>query len=414
MRILELTAHVQRFSRSNGRSATAAAAYRACDLIACEREGRVHDYRRKGGLEATGIVTPDDVPTWAHDRSRLWNAVELRERNGSRGANAGAWKMEAMVAREVLIGFPAELSEAGRLALVGRIAQHLVDRHGVAVDWAIHAPGKLGDQRNHHAHMMFTTRRLTASGLGTKTREWNAREGGGRIVSQLRATIAGMMNEALAGEGHGAAVHVEHRSLKARGIVRAATKHQGPGRTNTGRKGQARERTAWERQQRQDQAARHERERDEQSRDLASRAEARSRDIDRREARAIEASRTVPTPEAAPPKPGLVMRAYRAITGRADRQAEPASPARLDLEREAGGLRATFQAERDRMTADLSRDTKDTQDRHQAEDRQLDRAASSRVERDRIEEVQQRHVEAERHHDRTHDHDREYGRELER
>ena len=179
MRVLELTAHVQRFSRSNGRSATAAAAYRACDRIECEREGRVHDYRAKGGLEATGIVIPDDAPVWAHDRSRLWNAVEHRERNGSRGANAGAWKTEAMVAREVLFGFPDELSAAGRVALADRIARHLVEAHGVAVDWAIHAPGKLGDQRNHHCHMMFTTRRLTGDGLGAKTREWNTREGGG-------------------------------------------------------------------------------------------------------------------------------------------------------------------------------------------------------------------------------------------
>ncbi|MCW6512271.1 MobA/MobL family protein [Hyphomicrobiales bacterium BP6-180914] len=399
MRILELTAHVQHFSRAEGRSATAAAAYRACARIACERESRVHDYRGKAGLEATGIVLPAVAPAWASDRARLWNAAELRERNGARGTNAGAWKHEAMVAREILFGFPAELSPTGRVALVDRIARHLVDAHGVAVDWAIHAPGKMGDQRNHHCHMMFTTRRMTATGLAAKTREWNSREGGGRTVAAIRATLAAMMNEALAGEGV-TTVHVEHRSLKARGIGRMPTKHMGPGKTNAGRKRQARERSAWERQHRHDQAARHDQERASQTRDRAARGVSRSRDIDQREAQAIEQARTTPETTTTQPQPGRLKRLVRAITGRADRQHEPTAPARVDLERD---VRATYQAERERMTADHQRDAKALDDRHRSEDRQLDRAALARADRDRVQEVQERQGHsAGRDHDRTH------------
>ena len=408
MRVLELTAHVQAISRAKGRSATAAAAYRACARIDCEREQRVHDYRGKAGLQATGIVISDDAPIWAKDRSRLWNAAELRERNKTRGRNAGAWKMDATVAREVLFGFPAELSEQGRLDLTGRIARHLVETYGVAVDWAIHAPGKLGDQRNHHCHMMFTTRRMVAAGLDTKTREWDDRFTGGRTVKAFRATIAGLMNEALAGEGHGAAVHVEHRSLKARGIDRAATTHQGPGKTSAGRKRKARDRTAWERQHRRDQVERHGREKTEQTRDLATRAEARSRDIEQREARAIQQARSVIPPERSRPQPGRLQRVFQAITGRADQQHEPHVPARAEQERTAGDLRATFQAERDRVKEDHQREAKTLDERHRTEDRQLDRATTARADRDRIEEVHERRILADaRTHERTHDHDRQ-------
>ena len=67
---------VKTIKRSAGRSATAAAAYRAGELIACEREGRVHDYSRKAGVEEAFILAPDEAPDWAQDRAALWNAAE--------------------------------------------------------------------------------------------------------------------------------------------------------------------------------------------------------------------------------------------------------------------------------------------------------------------------------------------------
>ena len=115
MRSFELTTRITGISRGDGRSATAAAAYRACCAIECEREGRTHDYSRKGGLEASEIVLPEAAPSWAKDRGRLWNNAELVERNGKRGKNAGKFKADARTARDVLFTFPAELSAAGRL-----------------------------------------------------------------------------------------------------------------------------------------------------------------------------------------------------------------------------------------------------------------------------------------------------------
>src|SRR3546814_7389058 len=65
--------------RSAGRSATAAAAYRAGVEITDERTGRVHDYTRKQGVEHSELMFPTDAPEWAADRERLWNAAELAE-----------------------------------------------------------------------------------------------------------------------------------------------------------------------------------------------------------------------------------------------------------------------------------------------------------------------------------------------
>ena len=65
---------VKTVKRSAGRSATAAAAYRSGGVIACEREGRVHNDSRKAGVEDAFILAPEGAPDWALDRAALWNA----------------------------------------------------------------------------------------------------------------------------------------------------------------------------------------------------------------------------------------------------------------------------------------------------------------------------------------------------
>ena len=50
---------VKTISRSAGRSATAAAAYRSGVRIVDERTGEIHDYTRKGGIESTDLVLPE-------------------------------------------------------------------------------------------------------------------------------------------------------------------------------------------------------------------------------------------------------------------------------------------------------------------------------------------------------------------
>lgn len=204
---------VKTIGRSAGRSATAAAAYRAGAEITDERTGIVHDYTRKQGVEHREIVAPADAPEWARDRAALWNAAELAET-----------RKNSTVAREYEIALPAELSADERRDLALGLAREISERHGVAVDVAIHAPGREGDQRNHHAHLLTTTRRLGAEGLGEKSRELDQKTSG--EVDRWRGRWAEMQNAAL--ERANVPERVDHRSHQRRGIEQEATVHMGP------------------------------------------------------------------------------------------------------------------------------------------------------------------------------------------
>ena len=204
---------VKTIKRSAGRSATAAAAYRAGCEIVCEREGRVHDYRRKAGVEDRFILAPDEAPDWAQDRAALWNAVEARET-----------RTNSVTAREWELALPAELDAAERRLLVMGFARELVSRYGVAADVAIHAPHRDGDGRNHHAHVLTTTRVLTIEGLTDKTRVLDAKATGGPEIEAMRARWAELQNLALERQGH--EVRVDHRSLAVQREAALAEGHE--------------------------------------------------------------------------------------------------------------------------------------------------------------------------------------------
>ncbi len=192
---------VKTIKRSAGRSATAAAAYRVGDRIECQREGRVHDYTRKQGIEETFILTPKDAPDWATDRSRLWNEVEASET-----------RRNSVTAREWELALPSEISAEARSQITRDFAQELVSRYGVAVDVAIHAPHREGDQRNHHAHVLTSTRKLEAEGFTAKTRVLDSAKTGGVEIEQMRGLWAELQNRAL--ERVGEVERVDHRSLE--------------------------------------------------------------------------------------------------------------------------------------------------------------------------------------------------------
>ena len=239
---------VKTVSRSAGRTATAAAAYRAGCKITDERTGEIHDYTRKGGVESAAVILPDNAPEWARDRAQLWNAAEQAET-----------RKNSTVAREFEIALPAELSSAERERLAHDFTRELVARHGMAADVAIHAPGKEGDNRNHHAHILLTTRRLGADGMGDKTRELDSAKTGAAIVKEWREWFATLQNERLREAGH--SVQVDHRSYAERGAEAAPTQHLGPTATaierRTGqrsRKGQQHDRTTAEQREKARQA----------------------------------------------------------------------------------------------------------------------------------------------------------------
>ncbi len=213
---------VKTISRSHGRSATAAAAYRAGARIADARTGVIHDYQRRTGVEAAVLVLPDTAPDWASDRAHLWNAAERAET-----------RKNSTVAREFEIALPAELDAGEQQRLAVDFAHELVLRHGCAADVAIHRPGRAGDSRNHHAHLLLTTRRLTAAGFTEKTRELDDLKSG--EIGRWRERFAEVQNARL--REAGVEARVDHRSLEAQEIDREATIHLGPTATALERRG---------------------------------------------------------------------------------------------------------------------------------------------------------------------------------
>jgi hypothetical protein len=83
-----------------------------------------------------------------------------------------------------------------------------VDR-GMVADIALHAPGREGDERNHHAHILLTTREVDAEGFTTKNRDWNKVE----VLEGWREAWARDSNAAL--ERAGLEDRVDHRTLAA-------------------------------------------------------------------------------------------------------------------------------------------------------------------------------------------------------
>ena len=188
-------------SRSAGRSATAAAAYRTAERIEDQRTGLVFDYRARGGVDHVEILAPADAPDWVQDRAALWNAVEQAET-----------RKNSQVAREIRLALPHELDHAQRAQLVRDFCQReFVDR-GMVADIALHAPGREGDERNHHAHILLTTREIGPEGFTTKNRDWNAKE----LLEGWREAWAQDTNRAL--ERCGTHERVDHRTLEAQRV----------------------------------------------------------------------------------------------------------------------------------------------------------------------------------------------------
>ena len=215
-------------SRGAGRSAIAAAAYRAGERLRDERTGLLHNYSRREDVSHKEILLPSHLRgadgAWATDRANLWNVAESAER-----------QRNSRVAREYQVALPVELDAEGRLQLARTFAQELAERHNVAVDLAVHAPKAEGDPRNHHAHLLVTTREVGASGLGAKAgldmhsderRRRGLPHGFAAVMGEIKALRerwAVLSNEAFAAAG--LAVRIDHRSLRDQGIDREPAPH---------------------------------------------------------------------------------------------------------------------------------------------------------------------------------------------
>ena len=211
-------------SRSSGRTATASAAYRSGVEIKDDRTGKVHDYSKRGGVVATKIFTPNKIEV---DRSELWNMAEAAEtRKNSR------------TAREIVVNLPHELDQKTRGNAVRDFARHLSEKYGIAVDVSIHKPDQHGDNRNHHAHLLLTTRKMERleSGRIALTSKSQLELSNTQLtelelpraqdeLKALRKTWADITNKYL--ERDGIEARIDHRSHADRGLEQLPTEKLG-------------------------------------------------------------------------------------------------------------------------------------------------------------------------------------------
>jgi hypothetical protein len=207
-------------TRGEGKSAVAAAAYRAGETIKNEYDGIAHDYSRKGGIIHTEILLPKHAPVEYADRAVLWNAVEKIEK-----------QCNSQLAREIEIALPAELTKEQNISLAHRfVKEQFVDK-GMCADICMHVKG----DGNPHAHILLTMRPIETNGKwGAKIRkvnkkpvyttDWNDRD----KAEEWRKAWAAYANAALRLAGKLTEENVlDHRSYERQGLEMIPTVHLG-------------------------------------------------------------------------------------------------------------------------------------------------------------------------------------------
>ena len=222
-------------SRGKGKSAVAAAAYRAGEKITNEFDGEIHDFTRKGGVVHTEILLPAHAPAEYADRATLWNAVEKIEK-----------AKNAQLAREIELALPRELTREQGISLVREYVKWHFVAAGMCADVCLHDTGG----GNPHAHVMLTMRPFDECGVwGAKQKkEYILDRDGNKIydrkkrqykcksvpatdwneqtkAEEWRAAWAQFCNQVLEQNGH--AERIDHRSYERQEIDQIPTVHLG-------------------------------------------------------------------------------------------------------------------------------------------------------------------------------------------
>lgn len=233
---------IKNISRGKGKTAIAAASYRAGTILTDNETGITHNYAKKSEVIYTEIILPEHAPAEYATREILWNEVQKIETQD-----------RARLAREWEVALPNELDLDQSKTLVQDFAKSLA-AEGMCIDVAIH-----WKDGNHHAHILGTTRpidkdgkwapkerkgyKLDAEGnkipvIDTKTgkqkigargrkmwqretvqaNNWNKRE----KIEEWRKRWADCCNKYLAREKQ-----LDHRSYERQGLMQLPTVHEG-------------------------------------------------------------------------------------------------------------------------------------------------------------------------------------------
>ena len=241
-------AEVKPISRSKGHNAVAAAAYRAGEELTDKNkynpEAMIHDYSKKSDVMHKNIILPVALAEqgFTIERQDLWSMVEEHEVT----KKDQTLKASARIAREWLLALPHELSDSENIALAEEFATKMANDLGVIADCCIHNP-KLktdtpapkptskaadkvtdnDDERNIHAHIMFTTRKVELdptnqliftdkadSELDGTARKLKGLAKEKDYIKAIRAEWAEMVNKRLSEHGIKAITSLSYRERK--------------------------------------------------------------------------------------------------------------------------------------------------------------------------------------------------------
>lgn len=226
-------AETKHICRSKKHNVVAAAAYRAgqklTDTNKFNPDATTHDYSKKHGVLASEIILPTALvdQDFSIDRQTLWSSVEQSETT-TRSVKGSRLKQKSRLAREWLLALPSELSDDENKELTREFTTKLVNDLGVIADYAIHKPTPFDikpkkfvgddekrvpippDERNIHAHIMFTTRKVSADRNGVlvfgdkadseRSELWRQQQklcNGGDYIKEIRELWATMINKRL-------------------------------------------------------------------------------------------------------------------------------------------------------------------------------------------------------------------------
>ena len=231
--------HVDQIKRSAGRTAVAAAAYRAGEKLLNEWDGMTHEYTAKGGVIHTEIMLPAHAPPEYADRAILWNAVEQVEE-----------RRDAQLCYSFDIALQNELTTEENIALAQEFVRRYFVSEGMICDLAVHDPDKDGGIQNPHFHVLAPIRSLDENGRwqNKQRREYHLDENGERIrkpdgifefdavpltdwgtpekLEYWREKWAELVNEKFAEKE--LSCRIDHRSYEDQGLDIIPTIHEGP------------------------------------------------------------------------------------------------------------------------------------------------------------------------------------------
>lgn len=165
-------AHCEIIHAAAGSSVAGLSAYITRDSRQDLTTGEAFSFGHKNAdLIDTGVILPDGAAARLEDAGSLWGTAMAAETTLDRQTKEIRFKKGAQVAKHIVLALPKECTDAERRDLTTGFVRDEFVRHGVAAEWAIHAPD--GENGNWHAHVLVSTRRLEGERFGKKCQEIN-------------------------------------------------------------------------------------------------------------------------------------------------------------------------------------------------------------------------------------------------